>query len=340
MAIQNIIVHEVHNDEEQDEAQLNTRDNENPINEHAEKLSTELSKLFRKTGLSTGEFTIPEHEDDQPPHFVTLLERYFDNNHFLDFVTFSKSATRYFKEKLDDEHASKGGYLWFNHYTHNNEHFLSIVLLRKKYGISLSNGLDLGNIEQLDIDKLHMAARINLSSWINSASHKYIAFRIGRSAQNVTDYFSKFIGCEQYTRARVDTQALVEATKDYCSHHGFNDMETQEAKELIFEQCVSQLEAGEPVFLDNLSTLLDAKYIPEEEAQFLVIAQDEPYELNNELVVERSALRGLTRYSVRTKKFSMRFDSDLLNVSVIYNRNEGTILLTDPPQQLKDQLDA
>ena len=337
MGIKNIIIHEVRK-EEHKASEIFTREKENKIDDHAEKLSSELSKLFRKTGLNTGRFITPEKKDDPKPQFVILLEKYFNKHSFEDFVSFSQSATREFEKHLNKSTASKGGYLWFNHYTHGDEHFLTVVLLRKKSALSLSSDLTLDKIEELDLDTLHMAARINLSAWLEGVSSKFIAFRIGHGAKDVTDYFSKFVGCEEYTRARVDTQNLVLVTKQYCTTHKFSDDKSESVKRFVFDQCINWMNDDKPVLLESISSLLDDSFKPENKGAFLDIAQDEPYSLNNEVPIERSALKGLTRYFGKTKKMSISFDSELLNVSVFFDEETGTINITELPEKLIAQL--
>lgn len=338
MSIQNIIVHEVRKEDGDEKAKIVLRIEENEINEHANILSTELSQLFRKTGLNTGGFIEPESKDDPLPHFVQLLTNYFTGEAFPEFVNFSNAATKEFKSKLDESGSSKGGYLWFNHYAYNSEHFLSVVLLRKKAGLSISANLTLDQIERIDLDKLHMAARINLTSWLDGSSSRYIAFRIGRDAKDVTSYFSKFIGCEEYTRAKVDTQHLVEVVKKYCTQHGFDEVKTEGAKQFVYDQCLDWLAEEIPVTIDALSELLDGKFQPTQQNLFLEIAQSDPFFLNNEVPIEKTALRGLTRYSGKSKKMSLSFDSDLLNISVFFDEGNKSLLFTDLPGKLIDQM--
>lgn len=341
MGILNIIVHEVREKAKgfdgKPVVELKCRDEENVIDQHAEQLSSQLSSLFRKTGLNTGGFTGQEVDTDSEPHFVVLLRRFFNGGVFTDFVKFSSAAAKHFKKELEASSSSKGGYLLFNHYDYAGENFLSVVLLRKKNGLALSTDLTLAEIEEIDLDKLHMAARVNLSAWCNGTSKKYIAFRVGKAAKDVTDYFSDFIGCEEYTRARVDTRNLVEATKVFCTQNGLSDEKSEDVKSFVYEQCISWLENGVGVHLDELSSLLDARYSLENKGVFLEIAQNEPFSLSNELPIEKSALRGLTRYSGRGQKISISFDSDLLNVSVFYD-GESEIRITDIPSSLKEQL--
>lgn len=339
MGIHNIIVHEVRKEDDQAEAKIYPREEENTIDPQAKNLGKELSELFRKTGLSTGQFSGQENEDDPIPHFVSLLDKYYDSEEFINFTEFSRSATDEFKRKLDKSIKSKGGYLWFNHYTHNKEHFLSIVLLRKKNGLSISDNLTLDKIESLDLDKLHMAARINLDKWKIGGSSRYIAFCIGRAAKDVTGYFSKFIGCEIYVRAKVDTQNLILVTNDYCSKHAFSEEDSIDIKQAVFDQCIVWIKEEKPVLIENISSYLDIKFSPKEPDLFLEIAQNEPYNLTNEIPIDKRALKGLTRFSGRTKNLSLSFDSAQLNESVFYNSKRGEITITAIPPQLMKQLD-
>lgn len=340
MEIKNIIVHEVLKDKAGKDSVINPREHENTIDLHAQDLSQQLSSLFRKTGLSSGNFSEPEDDDDPRPTFLTLLEKYYINDKFTDFVSFSKSSTREFKRKLDKSGGSKGGYLWLNHYTHNGDHFLSIVLLRKQSGLAFVDGLDLGAVEGIDLKTLHMACRINLSNWKSGDSDRYIAFKIGRAAKDVTEYFGKFIGCEEYRQSKEDTTALVNVTKDYCKSHNLSDINTREAKKFVFDQCRSWADNEQPTYIDKLSEMLDAKYsIPVDKGGvFLEIAQGPDYELTNEIQINKNGLRGLIRYSGQGKGISISFESDLLGSSILFNKMKKTLTIKEIPNTLLDQL--
>jgi len=354
MEILNIIVHEVKkytskeitdtsNDKKeasQDKVTYDFRPNENDIDEFSVMLSEELTKLFSKTGLSTGKFNEPKDDDEKKPQFVTLVEKYYKNKIFENFIQFSKSATREFGNQLSHSGTSKGGYLWFNHYTVNKESFLSIVLLRKKNGISIDSNLNINKIERLDLSKLHMAARINLTKWKSKKSSRYIAFRIGEKAKDVTDYFSKFIGCEEYTKAKADTKNLITVTKKYALIHKFDEIQTEDIKLLVFKTCTEWKNKDIPVKLDSISDLLDTTYqIPEKnKGEFLNIAQSDPYMLSNEIQIDTRELRNLKRYSCRTSKMSISFDSDLLDKEIIFDNTKNELIFTKLPPSLLSEL--
>lgn len=341
MEIKNIIVHEVLKDKAGKNSVINPRENENQIDEHAKKLSSQLSALFKKTGLSSGSFSDAKEVDDPRPTFLTLLEKYYIENKFTDFVTFSQSATREFKRKLDKSGGSKGGYLWLNHYIHNEDHFLSVVLLRKQVGLAFVDGLNLGAIEGIDLSTLHMACRINLSNWKSGNNDRYIAFKVGRAAKDVTEYFGKFIGCEEYHQSKEDTVALVNVTKDYCLTHELSKINTEEAKKFVFDQCKGWADNEEPTCIDKLSEMLDAKYniSDDKSGVFLEVAQGPDYELTNEIQINRNGLRSLVRYSGNGKGITISFESNNLGTSVLFHKTNKTLTIKEIPKNLLMQLE-
>ena len=341
MKINHIIVHEVVK-EPQNKAALNDRETENPIDAKSELLVSQLNGLFGSTGLITGSFKTPDDVNTPPPEFVTLLDNHLKNQ-FSDFVVFTREATRIFIKEFDKSSSQTAGYLWFNQYTHHDQKFLSIVLLRKKKGLIFENDLSLEEVESLDMDKLHMAARINITRWKSGNSQKYISFRIGNNAKSVTDYFSDFIGCEEYTKTKIDTRKLCNVMREYCSHHDLDDHETTEAMQYFVNECHRVLNAGEDeVFrLSDMSNKLDVKYNIDDSKKgyFLSTAQAEPYEISEEIRPDRSELKAVLRYKGSNDRISISFDIKLYGTVAVYCPNSGSLTFNELPHELKAQLD-
>ena len=312
--IKNIIVHEV-SKREVGVGKENFRDEENPTNVHSEDLNVQLSKLFRMTGLSSGGFT---EAKGKAPQFVKLLNSFYKDNEFTDFIEFTQLASRHFELKLGKSSSKIEGYLWFNHYVNNNRSFLTVVLLKKKYGLSLSKKLSLDKIEQLDLDKLHMAARINLSEWKNKKKKKYLVFKVGNAAKGVTDYFSDFIGCEEYTEAKEDTKALVAVTKEYCEFHELTSEVTAAVNEIVHSYCQKQIDSGKTAKVEGISKQLDSYVEPVDTGIFLEKAQSERYMLTNEVVLDKTSLKLLKRYSGKSSDVTISFNRNALDKTIFY----------------------
>ncbi|OEF40121.1 nucleoid-associated protein NdpA [Vibrio cyclitrophicus 1F289] len=346
MEIKNVILHNLIKEEKNTKVELDGRPEENEVNESALQLSKGINERFNSTGLNTGHFEKPE-ADEQLTRFEFLLEKYYDDG-FENFVGFTKSAASYLQRQLMSAPSAKGGHLWFNHYIHSGEHFLSVVLLREKTVMRIDK-LELEQFDSVDLDKLHMAARINLTKWqdTDKPSNRYISFKIGKEAKKVTEYFANFIGCKEFTQATADTKVLVKCIEAYCRHHFFDEAKTEIVKNKAHDQIVEwRKEEKQTIRLDALSTILDVTFLPddfdeEKMGQFLRISQSEPYKLNNELATDPNALRRLKKYSGRNKLISLSFDAKLLGNAVVYDPGNGGVLtITEIPKTLKEQLEG
>jgi nucleoid-associated protein len=342
--IKNIILHEVDRKSASNGSTYigtNIRPDENPINENSTSLVKSLSGLFRKTGLSSGHFREPENEDEDKPKLERLLDKYYVDGAIPEFWKFSDSVARHLKAVLETTKTAKGGYLWINCYEHGNEFFVSLVILRKKDALQIKN-LSLDKVEEIDLDKLHMAARINISQWNKSDPllDRYIAFKVGKSSTEVTDYFQDFIGCSEAIRAKRDTDNLVNVTIQFCKEHQFDEKKTDVIKRDIEELCLRWHAEETPVLLDKISEILDNTFVENRsnKGRFLEIAQGEPYFLTNEVRIHKSSLRKLRKYMGSSKKLNISFDSDLLGKSVIFDKYEKSLTITEIPDDLLGQL--
>ena len=344
MEILNAILHNLIKKEDSTKVTLDPRKTENAINHSAKHLSKGINEKFNNTGLNMGHFKISKNDDDPIPHFETLLNKYYINEEFTDYVTFSTAAARHFQKQLQSAPKAKGGHVWFNHYLHQGKHYLSVVMLREKTAMRI-DALELEEFDSVDLDKLHMAARINLTKWTENKdiTGRYISFKIGREAKKVTDYFAKFIGCEEFTESRDDTRILISAVNAYCEHHGFNSDKIEKVKSAVFDQIVEWKNEGRTSLqLDGLSNVIDATFLSEDELennknQLLSIAQNDPFNLNNDITPDSRELRKLKRYSGKNKNMTISFASELLNTSIFYD--DGVLTINDVPDSLKEQLD-
>lgn len=343
MEILNVILHSVNKKEDKSAVQEKLRPTENEKDVSAQRLSKSINEIFNKTGLSMGHFIIKKNDDDIGSQVETLLKKYYVKGDFTDFVKFTQSCTLHLKKKLQDKSAikAKGGHVWFNHYTYAKQHFLSIVLLRQKVSTSIED-LSLKQFDSVDLEKLHMGARINLTKWSESVdASKYISFKIGREAKTVTDYFSNFIGCEAFTAAKVDTNAMIRVINSYCDVHKIENEKKEYLKSFVYTTISDWLSNGDTTIrIDRISDLLDNKFEIDEDERgvFLKTAQSEPHSLNNEISPDKRELSRLKRYYGKNNDVSVSFSSNLLNVSVFYDQDKDVLTIKDVPEALKQQL--
>jgi nucleoid-associated protein len=343
MEIINIVVHEIRKESDSREVEVNLREYENPVDNLSLELSDSLGELFKKTGLIFGAFDEGSVEQPLARFVADLEENYDENERALDnFLDFSKRSTGYLAEMMRRSSAvkAKGGYLLFYTYEDDDQVLhLNIVLLRKTQGLTLDAGLELGQIERLDLDKLHMGSSINLSQWSAGESDKYVCFKRGARASSVTDYFADFIGVSACTSTATDTQGLIDAVIGYCDHKGMSSVEKEETRQRALRYCKESLVTDGPLILEEFSAFIDG----ENPDDFLRLAQGEEFLLNNEIYLDNRTLRRFVRIDIKTNAYSLSFDTSLLHDDDFdYDPEEQSLVITlrDLSEQQIEEIEA
>lgn len=339
MSIVNLIVHEVQKEAGNSKAMLIARADENPVDGDAEQLAAQVTHLFNRSGMNTGQFSNPEGSESGS-QLPALLHKHFDGEKFDDFAGFSKHCASEYVKQLETAEDAEGGLLWFNHYIAADNHFLFIVLLKRKSGITLGDDLSFAPVKQLETDKLHMALRINLTAYHAREETRYIAFRFGKAPKSESEYFVKFIGCEEPKVAAKETRKLVEAAAAFCQTQNLPPKAANELRRSIAEQCVEKAEEREPLALDEVVKQIESRFSPAQAEEFLAMASSEAFQVEKEIFVEKAALKKLTRVSGSNRTLTMSFDVELLGESIEFNPDTGALTIKELPKSLLKQLQS
>lgn len=146
-----------------------------PADEAVQGLMAELHRIYNgKGGKGFGFFADPEaavaelaegeSAPKQPsPLFRIALERLLGEQ--TDFVPFSVEMTQLLVKQLVEHALDEQGVLLFAKYNYVGVDYLMIALLEGKESVTVSEALELRHIQYLDIGKLNLVARIDLTEW-------------------------------------------------------------------------------------------------------------------------------------------------------------------------------
>ncbi|MCL1121188.1 nucleoid-associated protein [Shewanella seohaensis] len=338
MGINKFIVHQVVRDDKTNLIRLNRREEVNNIEGLTADVTDKLVKLFNDSSLSSGCFTNDNNDDPDAllPRFAELLKDDFVNNEFTDFVGLTRTLAKLFAdEHLEKAKNAAGGYLVFYHAERGESHFLSVVLLRMAVGMTLSKDLEFNENERLDLEHLHLAARINITDWLAGLHSRYLAFKVGRTASEMRDYFSDFIGCKEFTEEREDTRLFIDAVNQCCVTLGYDETKTSQIRELAYTAALEKKKLGQPVCLEHMN----AHLFPEHPQKLVQIAQDDPYNLNDQFSVDTRELRGFVRFKGVTKQLSISFDQALLGNVIVFEPEAKSLTINSIPPKLLAQLE-
>ncbi|MGR5095454.1 nucleoid-associated protein YejK [Vibrio maritimus] len=324
--LSNVILHQLAINE-QEELVVQYRQEMLQNDSSTETLVAELHRVFNsKAGKGFGSFT---SESDFQIWLSELLKGE------KDFYSFSQQSAERLKTELAKYPFAEAGTLVMAQYQSLATDYLFIGLLPSYNSLQVTEGLNIGSIDYLDIAKMDIAARIDLTSYdLDKSSNRYLTYIKGRVGRKVADFFLDFLQAEVGLDTKQQNSILMQAVDDYCADAQLDKDETVNYKKQVYDYCNDQLKSGDEVQIKELSGELPSN----EGASFLDYTQEQGYELEESFPADRSTVRKLTKFVGAGGGLNLSFDSLLLGERVFYDPDTDTLTIKGTPPNLKDQL--
>lgn len=325
--IEHIIVHSLFCDE-QEEPLLALREQELATGPAVNRLMGELHHVYNtKAGKVFGYF----NEEDQDG-FRDLVRRVEDQS--LTFAAFSHLAAERLLAELKRLGMDEQGVLLFVRYRWLGADYLLIALLDNKDSVTVTDKLEVSQASYLDLGRMQLAARLDLTELQSRPeSRRYFSFIKGRAGRKVSDFFLNFLSCVEGMDPKAQSQGLLKAVDEYCQARQLSPEEKQESKALVSRYCREQLKEGEELELRELSAELGT----DDDLDFYQFVSEE-YQLEERFPVDRSALKGLTKYVGSGGGLTISFEQALLGERIQYDAETDTLVIRGTPPNLKAQL--
>ncbi|WED20927.1 nucleoid-associated protein YejK [Vibrio sp. JC009] len=327
LTLSNVILHQLAKND-QDELVVNYRNDALEHNSFSENLVAELHRVFNaKAGKGFGTF-------QSDSEFKQWLQELRQGEQ--EFYPFSQNCAVRLKNELSKYPFAEEGILVLAEYQSLATDYLFIALLPSNESLKVTDGLDISATDYLDINKMDIAARIDLSTYeADSESNRYLTYIKGRVGRKVADFFMDFLQAETGLDTKQQNQVLMQAVEDFCSDSQLNKEEANEYRKQVYDYCNEQLKANEEVEVKELSGELP---VGDDGTSFLDYTQDRGYELEESFPADRSAVRKLTKYVGSGGGMTINFDSMLLGERIFYDPETDTLTIKGTPPNLKDQL--
>ena len=252
-----------------------------------------------------------------------------------DFMVLSNTATAVLEQQLLAHQLAESGYLLVCHYRYLSSDYLLFCLLGSKDHFALSEQLELATSSHLDIARMQLAARIDLTEYQSMPEQgKYISFIRGRAGRKVADFFLDFLGCEEGTDAKVNSKVVLASVEEYFTAADYDNTEKNDARKQVFSYCEERAKAGQDVVLTELSAAIDEQ----EQQGFLRYCQEQQLAVAEQFPVEVKELKKLIKFSGQGGGLSLSFEQKLLGDRVQYDPHSDTLLIKGTPPNLRDQL--
>jgi len=316
------------------EAEVQYRDDVfDPANQKVITLIEALLKIY-KTGKTFGSF---DTDTDNHPFQLWVKDLSAGDSKQV-FIELTRKAVNRIKIHIEKENFSTGGYLVFVHYRDNNLTYFLVVMIKDKGGLTFTSDMELTDVQQIDMDKLHQAARIDLHRFENG-EEAYLSFLKGNQKKDITGYFTKALGCTDLIPSNEATDTVFHLIDEICSDAGLS--ETKSIRDNIHDF----LKERHPnsVRLEEIAAKLNAHLPIEFHDRFIEKANSDDFRISQEFVPSLTALRKYKRVHYKAATWDLSFDKNALGApesqaEIVFDSNERSLTINNLPQKLMDEL--
>jgi nucleoid-associated protein len=294
-------------------------------------LATQLHSNFNsKPSKGVGGFG-----NELDPSMRDLIEQM--NNKSIDFYDFSVQASQHLLKAITDEAMLETGYVIFSLYNYLATDYLLIAMLDTKESVSVNQQLDLSSTKFLELSKMQIAVRIDLTQLeVSAQNERYISFIKGRMGRKVSDFFMSFIGCEEKVDTKVQNKQFVQHLDTYLATQPLDANEKHEHRQSVSQYYKEKAALGEDVAIDDVDTILPAMSEGEHSFSHYNAGLEQPLEPNFQ--ADKSMINAMNKFSGAGGGVSLSFERKLLGQRIHYDINSDTLTIMGLPPNLKDQL--
>lgn len=241
------------------------------------------------------------------------------------------------EQLLNANLASSGGHLFFARYTRDKQQFMLVVKLMTEPGQVFRQLTAVDDATHLSVDRLQVAARINLTAWKSKDKSRYVTFVSTREGGHTSNYFRDFIGCDVTVESREESKKLAAVIDDFVKEKvASRELTVTEAttrKRNVFDHAAEVNAKQEPLSLAEVASLV----WPGEREVFLTYLNQHPNAPADNFSPDRRALRTLAEYSYRSADFKLTMSLEFkLEHKVIVDAER--LVIENPPADLIREL--
>lgn len=255
----------------------------------------------------------------------------------LSFYDFSLRASERLLKAITDEAMVETGYVVFSHYQYLATDYLMIAMLDTKESMSVNSSLDIAQNEYLDIPKMQLAVRIDLTQLeVNEDSFRYISFIKGRMGRKISDFFMNFMGLEEQVDVKQQNKQFVQQLDSYLASQMLDADEKHQQRKTVADYYKDKAELGEDIHIKEIDGVLPSS--SEQGQSFSVFNQNMPAPLEESFQADKSMLNAMNKFSGAGGGVTLSFARNLLGQKVKIDLANDTITIEGIPPNLRDQL--
>lgn len=331
-------------------------------NPHVVQLVTSLGELIgrKDNQAARGTFDRRSTVYKVPVAFDTYYE---SENTAADFLAFSASCMAELEDEAKEGNriAASGGAIVFAEYVLQGADYFLIAMIKQKDALQLDENLVPTGITEIDLSKIHQAARINYRRYddynrqlAEQTSEEesvedlpsYLAFVSPKTNLDVSGYFVVALGCTDSVPTATATKNTIDAVKKFFSANE----ELTEYKAAAYDRLIDYLkqksEAKEVARLTEIEHVVRQSVPPEvcDSLDTLVeYLNGEEYGVPYEFGVNKRTLTSRTRMKTKADDWELNFElrilGELPSSRIRYVRDSQQIVISNIPEDVRQKIE-
>ena len=328
--INHFVVHQI--SEHEQALAINTRDDLFEVSEDIEVLVQQLLQSYNnKPVKGIGGFSAEEEAEQE---CKILLDDLIQQG--ADFLPFSVRLAQLLVNAMVSQGTPETGFLVVTQFQYLATDYLMVALLDTKEHVEVNNRLQLTVASHLDLAKMQLAARIDLSQYQAAPElNRYISFIKGRVGRKISDFFMAFLGCAEEVDIKQQNKLLLDQVEDYMTQESFEPEEKMQKREELSSYYKEQIESGEEIEVKEIARTLA---MDDQKQDFHAFTQQSDESLEDSFQGDKSAIKTLKKFTGQGGGVSISFERKMLGERVIYQPDSDTLMIKGIPPNLKDQL--
>ncbi|OOF01924.1 nucleoid-associated protein [Salinivibrio sp. MA607] len=355
LLIKQVIIHELVKAQHKTTAQTNLRDtNLNKDDANVIKLVSGVSDLYGKKNNSAqyGVFTTKQSSGIFPIKFDSFAKK--STRTEGDFLSLSTDAMTELERMVKDNSPATGGYILFADYESDGIEYLLIAMLKDRAGIKITDDLKIEELDHIELNHLHQAARISLNKYINYQSAtavqrqemNYLSFVSPANNKTAAGYFITALGCSKGTASTEATRTVIKEVQLFFRAKNMKP-EGRKVKSQVTDYLLKCAENKKPATLKEIDKIA-RHYFPANEADEL---SDELFahlngsscEIPTEFSSSKSEAKKYKYFKHQDANWTLEFDRNSLGVrsnsEIKYDKASKSLTITNLSADLRTQLE-
>lgn len=360
LTLNHVVIHEIKKQQHHDIEAIDKKNDVLP-NDHelVIKLIQGVTGIYgrRNSSAHYGVF-LPSNKSGQfPPIFASYAAN--PAGATQQFIALSHVAMDELERLAKATPAASGGYILVADYSNEQGRFFLIAMLKKKPGINLNANLVPEGIQQLDLNSLHQAAKINFTrfeEFLHATPEEqkeinYLSF-VSPSSNTVTaGYFINALGCSKGTASAKATTAVVKETSAFF----FSKPELKPHRTAFQDKLMNYLadcaDKGQSATLSQIDKIA-RKFFPADDVvttdalsdELLTRLNSEKHGIPCEFPVSKTALKKYTHIRHRTASWDLNLSvtalGDTSDAEIEYQPNNGgKLIIRHLPAEMREKIE-